>query len=145
MKRYLLLLSFFFASAYNYLLAESLSYILTKDGVIVFTDPVFTGVSNAVKLEVVSDNIIRVTVAPGKEIMPVQNLVTVYSKNPSLSWDVVPAKDSLVLKTKKLTAVVDQRTGVVVFRDDAWYGLGQHQDGILMRGLTKRFYIKGRK
>lgn len=114
MKRYLLLLSFFFASAYNYLLAESPSYILTKDGVIVFTDPVFTGVSNAVKLEVVSDNIIRVTVAPGKEIMPAQSLVTVYSKSPGLSWDVVPSKDS--------------------------------QDGILMRGLTKRFfYIKGRK
>ena len=66
MKRHLLLLSFFCAFAFNDVLAEPPSYIQTKDGVIVFTDPAFTGTSNAVKLEVVSDNIIRVTAAPGK-------------------------------------------------------------------------------
>ena len=68
MKLRLLLLSFLFSSVFNVLLAEPPSYIQTKDGVIVFTDPAFTGTSNAVKLEVVSDNIIRVIAAPGKEI-----------------------------------------------------------------------------
>lgn len=180
MKRFLLLFSCFFAVAINDLLAAPPSYIQTKDGVIVFTDPAFTGTSNAVKLEVISDNIIRVIAAPGKEIAPAQSLVTVYTKSPDLSWNVIPAKDNLMLKTKRLIAVVDLKTGAVTFRDnkgkkilaekqspgnrfepavfegkpyytltqtfqttagDAWYGLGQHQDGILnYKGQQATFF-----
>ena len=66
MKLRLLLLSFLFSSVFNVLLAETPAYIQTRDGVIVFTDPAFTGTSHAVKLEVVSDNIIRVIACPGK-------------------------------------------------------------------------------
>ena len=180
MKRYLLLLSLLCAFTFNDLLAEPPSYIRTKDGIIVFTDPVFTGTSNAVKLEVIAENIIRVTAAPGKEIASTQSLVTVFSKKPDLSWDVIPSKDSLTLKTKKLTAIIDLKTGAVTFRDqkdeeilaekqplgrhfqpvvfdgkrhyaltqafqttasDAWYGLGQHQDGIInSRGQQVTFF-----
>ena len=117
MKKRLLLLSFLCVTFINVLLAEPPSYIQTKDGVIVFTDPVFTGTSNAVKLEVVSDYIIRVIAAPGKEILASQSLVTVYSKRTDLSWDIVPSKETLTLKTKKLTAIVDLKTGAVSFRD----------------------------
>jgi alpha-D-xyloside xylohydrolase len=180
MKRSLLLLGILSAFAFNDLLAAPPSYIQTKDGVIVFTDPGFTGSSKAVKLEVVSDNIIRVTAAPGKEIVAAQSLVTIYSKKSDLSWNVVSSKETLTLKTKKLTAVVDLKTGTVTFRDnkgrkilaekqpsagrfqpvvfegkpyyaltqtfqstsgDAWYGLGQHQDGILnYRGQQVTFF-----
>ena len=118
MKRFLLLLSMLCAFAFNDLLAAPPSYIQTKDGVIVFTDPAFTGTSNAVKLEVISDNIIRVIVAPGKEIAPAQSLITVYTKRPDLFWTVIPSKDNLTLKTKKLTAIVDLKTGAVTFRDN---------------------------
>jgi alpha-D-xyloside xylohydrolase len=170
MKLRLLLLTFFCTSYFNALLAEPPSYIETKDGVIVFTDAAFTGISIAVKLEVVSDNIIRVIAVPGKEILASQSLVTVYSKRSDVSWNVVPSKEIVTLKTKKLTAFVNLKTGVVSFRDhngkkiltersiggrsfqsaifdgkryysltqtfqttedDAWYGLGQHQDGIM--------------
>ena len=179
MKIRLLLFNFLCFSVFNVLIAEPPSYIQTEDGVIVFTDPVFTGTSNAVKLEVISDNIIRVIAAPGKEIAAVQSLVTVYSKRPDLSWNTIPSKDSLMLKTKKITAIVDLKTGAVTFRDlsgrkilneksagrsfqsavfdgrryynitqtfqttadDAWYGLGQHQDGIIdYRGQQVTFF-----
>jgi alpha-D-xyloside xylohydrolase len=180
MKKSLLLLGILSAFAFNDLLAAPPAYIQTKDGVIVFTNPAFTGTSNAVKLEVISDNIIRVTAAPGKEIVAAQSLITVYTKSPGLAWNVIPTKDSLTLKTKKLTAVVDLKTGAVTFRDytgkkilaekqsfgrvfqpvvfegkpyyaltqtfqstsgDAWYGLGQHQDGILnYRGQQVTFF-----
>jgi alpha-D-xyloside xylohydrolase len=180
MKRSLLLLSCFCVFAFNDLLAAPPSYIQTKDGVIVFTDPAYTGTSNAVKLEVISENIIRVIAAPGKEMGSAQSLITVYTKRPDLFWNVIPNKDSLTLKTKKLTAVVDLKTGAVTFRDnkgrkilaekqplagrfqpvvfegkpyyaltqtfqstsgDAWYGLGQHQDGILnYRGQQTTFF-----
>jgi len=180
MKRFLLLLSCFCVFAFSDLLAAPPSYIQTKDGVIVFTDPAYTGTSNAVKLEVISDNIIRVIVAPGKEIAPAESLITVYTKRPDLSCTVIPTKDNLTLKTKKITAVVDLKTGAVTFRDytgkkilaekqsfgrdfqpvvfegkpyyaltqtfqstsdDGWYGLGQHQDGILnYRGQQAIFF-----
>lgn len=180
MKLRLLLFSLMSSALLNVLLAEPPSYITTPDGVIVFTDPLITGTSNAVKLEVITDNIIRVMAAPGKEMTPTQSLVTVYSKRPGLSWDVIPSKDSLTLKTKKLTAIVDLKTGAVTFRDqtgkkilaekqplgrqfqpavfdgkrhytltqafqttpsDAWYGLGQHQDGIInYRGQQVTFF-----
>ena len=61
MKLRLLLLNFLFFAFINAVLAAPPSYIQTKDGVIIFTDPIFTGSSRAVKLEVISDNIIRVT------------------------------------------------------------------------------------
>jgi alpha-D-xyloside xylohydrolase len=57
MKRYLLLLGILSAFAFNDLLAAPPSYIQTKDGVIVFTAPLFTGTSNAVKLETITINI----------------------------------------------------------------------------------------
>ena len=180
MKLRLLLFSLLHASTFTALLAEPPSYIQTKDGIIVFTDPVFTGTSTAVKLEVVSDNIIRVIAAPGKEISPSQSLVTVYTKSPGLSWKVVSSKDRLTLKTNTLTVTVNLKNGAVSFydligkkilaenqpsarsfqpamfdgkryyklvqtfqttNDDAWYGLGQHQDGIYnYRGQQVNFF-----
>lgn len=180
MKPPLFLLAILCVSTFNVLLAEPPSFIQTKDGVIVFTDPAFTGTTNAVKLEVMTDNIIRVIASPGKEILPTQSLVTVYSKRSDLSWNVIPSKDKLTLKTKTLTAIVDLKTGVVSFwdakgrkilnekpaagrsfqpavfdgkryynltqtfqstSDDAWYGLGQHQDGIInYRGQQVNFF-----
>ena len=180
MKIRLFLLCFVYVSVLNVLLAEPPSYIQTKDGVIVFTDPLFTGVSNAVKLEVVADNIIRVIAAPGKKLAPAQSLITVYTKRPDLSWNVIPSKEGITLKTKALTAIVNLKTGVVSFwdlkgkkiigekpiagrsfqptvfdgkryynlkqtfqstSDDAWYGLGQHQDGVInYRGQQVNFF-----
>src|SRR5690349_21126650 len=180
MKKRLLLLSILCVSVVNVILAEPPSYIKTKDGIIVFTDSTVTGISNAIKLEVIADNIIRVLAAPGKEIVPTQSLVSAYSKNPRLTWNLVQGKDKLSLKTKTLTAVVDLKTGTVSFwdyngkkiinekpnigyrfqpvvfdgkryhsltqtfqstPDDAWYGLGQHQDGVLnYRGQQVTFF-----
>src|SRR5690242_2396533 len=117
MKLRSLVLTICCASLFNVLLAAPPSFIQTKDGVIVFTDPAFTGTPNAVKLEVVADNIIRVVAAPGKEILPTQSLITVYSKRNDLAWNIFPSKDNLTLKTKTLTAIVNLKTGVVSFFD----------------------------
>ncbi|MFB6456910.1 TIM-barrel domain-containing protein [Chitinophaga sp. Hz27] len=152
------------------LMAKPPAYIKLPDGVLLYTDSLFTDVPYAVKLEVITDNIIRVTAAPGKEIVPANSLVTVYQKQAGLTWDILPSEESLVLKTKKLIATINRRTGAVTFTDlhgkkilaekqpsgrsfqkaifdgqryysltqsfqtdggEAWYGLGQHQDGVL--------------
>src|SRR5687768_14944844 len=115
MKLRLLLLSLLVAAVNNAFSAENPSYITTPDGVIIYTDPLVTGTPNAVKLEVVSDNIIRVIAAPTKNIGVINSLVTVYKRRPDLTWNVIPGKTSLTLKTKNLIATVDLKTGTVVF------------------------------
>jgi len=180
MKLRLLLFACLHFALFNAISAEPPAYKTTPDGVIIFTDPQITGASNAVKLEVITDNIIRVLAAPGKEIAPTQSLVTVYRKRPDLSWNVISSKENVTLKTKSLTAVVDLKTGAVSFldpegrkilnekqplgrsfqaavfdgkryynltqsfqttNDDAWYGLGQHQNGIMnYRGQQVTFF-----
>ncbi|MEI3798834.1 MULTISPECIES: TIM-barrel domain-containing protein [unclassified Chitinophaga] len=180
MKLRLLLLSLLTFTLFNNLLAAPPAYIKLPDGVIVFTDSLLTGATNAVKLEVVSDDIIRVIAAPGKEIVAGNSLVTVYRKQPGLTWDISTSKETLTLKTKKLIVTVDRGTGAVTFTDlagkkilaekqpfgrdfqsaifdgkryyaitqtfqtaagDAWYGLGQHQDGIMnYRGQQVTFF-----
>ena len=180
MKTLLLLLGFQVFLFSHAICAKPPSYITTSNGVIVFTDPLFTGTSKAVKLEVIADNIIRVIAAPGKGIFPVQSLMTIYTAKAGQGWNVIPAKEILTLKTKSITAVVNLKTGVVSFwdakgkkilgekriaarsfqsaifdgkryynltqtfqttSDDAWYGLGQHQDGIMnYRGQQVTFF-----
>ncbi|MEO7044644.1 MAG: alpha-xylosidase, partial [Ferruginibacter sp.] len=170
MKKLLFLTCLFVGSFVNIAIAENPSFIKTKDGLIVFTDSTITGISNAVKLEVLTDNIIRVTTVPGKEFASTKSLVNVFVKQEDIFWNVVDAKDSIILTTKKIRAVVNIKTGSVVFwnsngvkilsekpiqgriiqptvlegkpyyevtqyfqtaSDDAWYGLGQHQQGAM--------------
>lgn len=180
MKLRLMLFCLLTLGSINDLLAKPPAYIKLPDGVLLFTDSLFTGAPNAVKLEVIADNIIRVVAAPGKEIAPGNSLVTVYQKKPELTWDIIPSKENLVLRTKKLIATVNRQTGAVTFTDlngkkilaekqpfgrsfqpavfdgkryytltqsfesaggDAWYGLGQHQDGIInYRGQQVTFF-----
>ncbi|MEO8853086.1 MAG: alpha-xylosidase, partial [Ginsengibacter sp.] len=181
MNKKLLLLTILCILSFAGLLAQSPSYIKTDNGIIVFTDAAFTGTSHAVKLEVVSDDIIRVTETPGKEITPTESLIIVNAKRPQVSWDIVQGKESLALKTKNVSAIIDQKTGQVAFQDqngtrvlseepateensfkpkvfdgsrlyritqqfqtrpdDAWYGLGQHQEGVMnYRGQQVTFF-----
>ncbi|TWF35234.1 alpha-D-xyloside xylohydrolase [Chitinophaga polysaccharea] len=180
MKLRLLLCCLLTLGFINDLLAKPPAYITLPDGLLLFTDSLFTGSPHAVKLEVIADNIIRVIAAPGKEIVPGNSLVTVYQKRPDLAWEIIPSKENLVLKTKKLIATVNRQTGAVTFTDlngkkilaekqpfgrnfqpavfdgkryyvltqsfesangDAWYGLGQHQDGIInYRGQQVTFF-----
>ncbi|MFL9484344.1 TIM-barrel domain-containing protein [Chitinophagaceae bacterium LWZ2-11] len=137
----------------------------TKDGIIVYT-----ATSNAVKLEVVTDHIIRVIAIPGKDFAATESLITVYNKKNGLSWNVASSDKTVTLKTKYLTVAVNTQSGAVSFFDkdgkqivaekanggrefkpviidgkpvyqltqsyqladnDACYGLGQHQNGIM--------------
>ncbi|WP_343672313.1 TIM-barrel domain-containing protein [Chitinophaga sp.] len=170
MKLRLLLFSLLTFVMPVHLKADPPAYIKLPDGVLVYTDSLFTDLSHAVKLEVIADNIIRVITAPGKEIAPGNSLITVYQKKSAITWDIIPSEENLILKTKKLIAVINRKTGVVTFTDldgkkilaekqtlgrnfqpaifdgqrqyaltqsfqtspgEAWYGLGQHQDGIM--------------
>lgn len=139
----------------------------TKDGVVIYPDARFSGGAKAVKLQVISEKIIRVIASPTSSLPDVKSLIAVY---PSVvkNWIVTKQGDRVVLKTPALTASVLLSTGAVSFLDkegkpllaerqyngrslkpavfegqssyaisqtfettpdDAFYGLGQHQNG----------------
>lgn len=146
------------------------SFLKTNDGVIIYPNEDFSGHARAVRLQVVSENIIRVLASPDREFALPKSLIVIYN-NPSLpKWELIEnGKDSVILKTSRLSAVAHLTTGNIVFYDaqgrlilgekktgrhleetvfegertysikqvfettpdDALYGLGQHQDGLM--------------
>ncbi|MBC9914549.1 DUF5110 domain-containing protein [Chitinophaga varians] len=102
---------------YHVSMAGTPFYLQTKDGVTVYTDPSFTGTSNTVRLYVITDDIIRVVAAPGKELRPVQSLMRIDAGKPAPEWKLTASQDAVTLKTKKLTVTVGLKTGTVSFLD----------------------------
>lgn len=146
-------------------------FFKTEDGVIIYPNEDYSGKTRAIRLQIITDNIIRVLASPHKEF-PVQNsLITVYKKEALPKWDLVSEEntENVTLRTKSLTVIANLTTGSIIFYDatgkvilgekkmgrsfsesvsegertyavnqifetspdDAWYGLGQHQDGIM--------------
>lgn len=147
------------------------TFFKTEDGVIIYPDEDFSGRTRAIRLQIISDNIIRVLASPTKEFPARHSLVTIYKSETLPKWDLVSEEDkeNVTLKTKSMTVVANLTTGNVLFydstgrvilgekkmgrsfretvsngertyainqafettADDAWYGLGQHQNGVM--------------
>lgn len=112
MKFRLLLVGFF---CVNVCLGKEPFYTQTKDGAIVYTDSQYTGTSNAIMLEVISDDIVKVIASPRKDFVPTQSLITAYAKINNLLWKVAVLNEKVVLNTKNLTVEVNPKTGAVSF------------------------------
>ncbi len=94
-------------------------YVKTDDGIIVYPTAAFSGNSHFVKLQVVSENIIRVIASPFDKLSDRKSLITVYGIPSSATWNITEDETKVTLKTKKLTAIVTVETGAVVFLDSA--------------------------
>jgi alpha-D-xyloside xylohydrolase len=93
------------------------AYIRTEDGLIVYPDLLLSGNTAAVKLQVVTDNIIRVISHPTRETDPGKSLITIYGTDPSAKWDIKKGNNTVVLTTRLLKATVTIATGSVSFTD----------------------------
>jgi alpha-D-xyloside xylohydrolase len=149
--------------------AKAGDFIKTKDGIIVHPNTNYPGNAKGVELQVIADNIIRVIAFADKDLKVGKSLIVNTTGNVNVKWNIVSDKQSVRLKTSKLTALVNLHTGAVSFfdgngkkilaerensrtlhpqvfegeslynirqdfitsGDDAWYGLGQHQDGLM--------------
>ncbi|HEX8358332.1 MAG TPA: alpha-xylosidase, partial [Segetibacter sp.] len=142
------------------------SFVRTAEGVLVYPDPNLSGNAAVVRLQVITDKIIRVTASPTTAIPVTKSLVTVYNKL-SENWTALAKAGKVYIKTPAMSATVSLATGAVAFfdkqglpavmernyngrqlspavfdgepsygitqtfettADDAYYGLGQHQD-----------------
>lgn len=153
-------------------IAENLSaqnFIKVDDGIIVYPNQNVSGNVHAVKLQVYSDKIIRVT-ASATDSFQNKSLIILNQPSQKINFTVNDLNDSIQLKTNALIASINKQTGAVSFYDvngksilhekqyngkkltpaafegepsfniqqtftttddDALYGLGQHQDGIV--------------
>ncbi|MBE7171277.1 MAG: DUF5110 domain-containing protein [Williamsia sp.] len=89
-------------------------FVETKNGIIVYPDTRFSGGAKAVKLEVVSDHIIRVVASSATSFPEVKSLITVYTPAPK-NWTVSQSAGKVVLKTPAISAQVLLATGAVSF------------------------------
>src|SRR5215471_18738797 len=103
--------------------AQTGSYIKTSDGVIVYpdSDSRDIGKVKATRLQVISDNIIRVVASPEKEFPAVKSLMVNYRGKVVPQWDIVTNENptKVAIKTKRISAVINFNSGQVEFYDSA--------------------------
>ncbi|HSU52380.1 MAG TPA: TIM-barrel domain-containing protein, partial [Segetibacter sp.] len=155
-----------FASADMSVQAQAKGFIKNQDGVVIYPDTKVSGNTGAVRLQVITDKIIRVTASPATTFPNIKSLITVNIPQ-SKNWSVTSAGGKVIVKTPAVPATVLQSTGAVSFADkigkpivmerqnngrelspavftgepsygikqtfetsadEAYYGLGQHQD-----------------
>ncbi len=92
------------------------AYIKNNDGVTIYPDANFSGNAQAVKLEVIADNIVHVVAAPLKDI-PVRNSLSVVPYKTNATWKLNEQNGKLVLTTAKLSVSADLKTGAISFAD----------------------------
>ncbi len=94
------------------------SFTKTSDGIVVTpTNTVLSGNTSNIRLQVITDKIIRVTAVAGKTFPTEESLITVYSPHPVNNWTAEAAGDSVVLKTAALKATISTISGAVSFTD----------------------------
>lgn len=95
---------------------DPVKFIREKDGVTVFPETYLSGNARAVKLQVITDRIIRVMASPGREIPARKSLITVYGP-PTADFTLTESTDEVRVQTSSLTATVTLATGAVAFSD----------------------------
>jgi len=91
-------------------------YKKMSDGITVTLKPGNALSVKSIRLQVVTDDIIRVTATPGK-FSAKNSLVTVYDKTQTAGWEIAEEKDNVLLKTATTVASVSLSTGEVTFSD----------------------------
>jgi alpha-D-xyloside xylohydrolase len=108
----LLLLCLYLAATANHI--ERLN-----DGVVVKLDKATSGGVKLVKLQVITDRIIRVIASPADSIATHSSLMAVVSGSNGVQWTTEEHTGEVVLKTSSLTASINTSNGQVTFRNKA--------------------------
>src|SRR5688500_12777257 len=102
-----------------HLMANAGDFIKTTEGIIVRPDLPFSGNARQIELKVIDDYIIRVIAVADKNIQQNKSLIISPTQRKVVKWNVTSNKQTVTLKTSRLTAIVDLQTGAVSFFDMA--------------------------
>ncbi|HET9571155.1 MAG TPA: TIM-barrel domain-containing protein [Bacteroidales bacterium] len=73
--------------------------------------------TKSLRLQVITDDIIRVSASPDRFFKDPKSLITSYGETKKTGWDAVQVGDIIVLTTAKLKATVSMTTGEIIFSD----------------------------
>jgi alpha-D-xyloside xylohydrolase len=86
-----------------------------KDGVIIHFNSDGVSTSGTIRLQVITDDIIRVSATPDKTIPEFSSLITSYQNTKTEGWQVAQKGDSVILSTATIRAIVLVNTGEITF------------------------------
>jgi len=92
-------------------------YQKTSDGIIVTLKSDSALATKNIRLQVINDDVIRVSATPGYKFSDKKSLVTIYDKAQTSGWEAAEENGSVVLKTATTIATVSLATGEVTFSD----------------------------
>lgn len=87
------------------------------DGVVVSLKKTSPENVRSIRLQVITDDIVRVTATPEDKITDQKSLITSYTQTQTKGWDVQQSGNTVILKTSRLRAIVSLVTGEVSFTD----------------------------
>ena len=87
------------------------------DGVVVSLKKTSPENVRSIRLQVITDDIVRVTATPEDKITDQKSLITSYTQTQTKGWDVQQSGNTVILKTSRLRAIVSLVTGEVSFND----------------------------
>jgi alpha-D-xyloside xylohydrolase len=93
------------------------SWKKTQNGILLYPKMKVENGSRSIRIEVVSQDIIRVTASPTEQFSKEKSLCVLDSVIGNKSFDVVEKNDTLVLSTSGLQARISMNTGALVFFD----------------------------
>ena len=93
------------------------SPLTMKDGVIIHFNSDGVSTSGTIRLQVITDDIIRVSATPDKTIPEFSSLITSYQYTKTEGWQVAQKGDSVILSTATIRAIVLVNTGEITFTD----------------------------
>ena len=114
-KIYLIVVAVFAIFAFTS--CSSNLYQKTNDGVIVSVQQADAGAAKKVRLQVITDDIIRVSATPKDKFSDRPSLITSFEKTKTDGWEVLEQGGNILLKTATTVASVSLATGEVSFTD----------------------------
>ncbi len=114
MKKYIL----FVAAALLFSMCFRSTWRKTESGVIIRLNPREHGNVKQLKLDVVNDEIIRVTASPSGKISEEKSLIITENLIPEPAFNVRQELNNIILTTGKITVKVSLATGQIVFMDN---------------------------
>ena len=87
------------------------------DGVVISLKKNSPDLARSIRLQVITDNIIRVTATPEDKVTDQKSLITSYTQTQTKGWNIQQSGNNVILKTSRLRAVVSLVSGEVSFTD----------------------------
>ncbi len=98
-------------------LCKDITFSKVDDGVIIHLNQSFQNTAKTLKLQVISDNIIRVLASPLDSFFTQKSLMVADAKRAAVNWELKEKDGQIIISTTKINAIVFTNNGAVIFTD----------------------------